>query len=581
VHAHPLCTLFAEPWMVDVEDDARSSSAEAKDMLSWEPGLSGYFRDMEEGLIHWLGTARSKARRSRRSSLAPARQAAQVELLLERTKGLPDPDEGKPGWEPKLTAAHQLAVAQRVEMRQLLEAAQQHAKEVLQPRSARTWLQTSAPLMQGENLGAAGGDVVDALRRFLELCERQATAEALPARSIEERTQAAAPEKEDAPVPRLLDREAAAAAALGLPEAEPTAAKGRKGRRAARQRVERGERAERPARVSRDDDAFSGDDREHGRDQGRDQGHGRPGPRASRRGGLRLTQRVPEQFESESYSPSLSDSRGYSYSSRERSPLERRGYVRDDSRRMPRRAGARCQRDSPSRSRRRPGSRVLEDIRRFVAVNRLDSRLEATLRDLPEGVAMRVMHQPTFELSGDVRNPAAIVDARIRKSKEIGGGPRSGPHPRGKGRGGRSRSGGDRGRGGEPRGGKGKGRGSGGPGRSPRGRRTDSRDGWRRPRRPQQERPGTGGRMSSGGDRDRLGHRDDLRADRSRDRPRGDRARDRERFREDFRDDWGQDRGARPQAHLPPPPPPPPAPDAEEDSGCERSEKPRDRSKGE
>merc|ERR1719277_2323776 len=155
-------------------------------MLSWESGLSGHFRHMEDGLVNWLADARSKARRSRRGNLAPTRMAAKAELLLERTKGLPDPEEGQTGWEPKLVAAHEMAIAQRAEMRQMLEAAQQHAKEVLRPRHTSAWLRRIAPHMQGESLGAAGGEVVEVIRSFLELCEQQ---DAAPLH--DERTQAA------------------------------------------------------------------------------------------------------------------------------------------------------------------------------------------------------------------------------------------------------------------------------------------------------------------------------------------------------------------------------------------------------
>jgi len=78
------------------------------------------------------------------------------------------------------------------------------------------------------------------------------------------------------------------------------------------------------------------------------------------------------------------------------------------------------------------------EIDRFCKVNKLESRCEKILRDLSPPLARHVMGfgggSNTFELSGDVRDPTAVVLARIRKAREDrvrGGGAGKGP-PRGR-----------------------------------------------------------------------------------------------------------------------------------------------------
>jgi len=78
------------------------------------------------------------------------------------------------------------------------------------------------------------------------------------------------------------------------------------------------------------------------------------------------------------------------------------------------------------------------EIDRFCKVNKLESRCEKILRELSPPLARHVMGvgggSNTFELSGDVRNPTAVVLARIRKAREDrvrGGGAGKGP-PRGR-----------------------------------------------------------------------------------------------------------------------------------------------------
>lgn len=84
------------------------------------------------------------------------------------------------------------------------------------------------------------------------------------------------------------------------------------------------------------------------------------------------------------------------------------------------------------------GGGIPSDIDRFCRVNRLDARCEKILRDLSPDLAGRVMglqggSKNTFELSGDVRDPTAVVLARIRKAKDGTGIGRSRSR-RGKGR---------------------------------------------------------------------------------------------------------------------------------------------------
>jgi len=67
------------------------------------------------------------------------------------------------------------------------------------------------------------------------------------------------------------------------------------------------------------------------------------------------------------------------------------------------------------------------EIGKFVRVNRLDERCEKVLRELENATARKVMGLAggahSFELSGDIRDPTAVVMARVRKAREGGGRP--------------------------------------------------------------------------------------------------------------------------------------------------------------
>lgn len=69
-----------------------------------------------------------------------------------------------------------------------------------------------------------------------------------------------------------------------------------------------------------------------------------------------------------------------------------------------------------------PPEGVAADIERFVRINRLEQRCDQILRELSPKSARRVMGLDgganTFELRGDVRNPTAVVIARVRKVRE-------------------------------------------------------------------------------------------------------------------------------------------------------------------
>lgn len=88
---------------------------------------------------------------------------------------------------------------------------------------------------------------------------------------------------------------------------------------------------------------------------------------------------------------------------------------------------------------------VSADIARFCQVNRLQPRCEKTLSELPPDMALRVMGlssgSNTFELSGDVRDPNAVVLARIRKARDQLSSGRGGKGTNGKGFKGRGRRG--------------------------------------------------------------------------------------------------------------------------------------------
>ncbi|CAK9015238.1 unnamed protein product [Durusdinium trenchii] len=122
----------------------------------------------------------------------------------------------------------------------------------------------------------------------------------------------------------------------------------------------------------------------------------------------------------------------YSYS-RSPSPRKRRRHRRH---RRHRRRCSESSYDSASRKgrrkhrkgrrkERRKGSEGIDvdaEIDRFVKVNKLEERCEKILRDLESSVALKVMglspgSSHTFELSGDVRDPTAVVLARVRKAQ--------------------------------------------------------------------------------------------------------------------------------------------------------------------
>jgi hypothetical protein len=67
------------------------------------------------------------------------------------------------------------------------------------------------------------------------------------------------------------------------------------------------------------------------------------------------------------------------------------------------------------------GGSVSEDIDRFCRINKLESRCDQILREVSPRTARRVMGldggSNTFELRGDVRNPTAVVIARVKKAR--------------------------------------------------------------------------------------------------------------------------------------------------------------------
>lgn len=69
-----------------------------------------------------------------------------------------------------------------------------------------------------------------------------------------------------------------------------------------------------------------------------------------------------------------------------------------------------------------PRDDVVADIERFCDTNRLEARCETVLRELSPATARKVMGlgggANTFELRGDVRNPTAVVLARVKKARD-------------------------------------------------------------------------------------------------------------------------------------------------------------------
>jgi len=422
----------------DEIDDERSSSPEAEELLAIESGPAASLREMEEGVTRFLTAERARVRKVRRQYLVPTRQAERVEILLGQAKGLGGPaGTADLEWERRVQGAYNKAVAQRKQVRDMLELLLKHTKDHLRTPLAKAWSRRAAALLQRP--GVTVSEAAEQLTTFFELCEQQATKDAedqqrrekerakqRAARKVEDEKLDDDKEDEDEPLARRRSSTNATAAAArggGDASAEP--------RRVRKDRMGRTIRSPLPRRAGA------------AAEKADDQQHQRPAPRRDGKdGGARHGDRVLPRRRGAPADGSVSDSRSWSYSdyasdysesragsmSAERMRPQRGGGHRRPSRsysqRRPRGNG-RCARDSRSRSgggdRRGGGGRggdPQSDIRRFVSVNRLGVAIERQLKELPSGILHRVMYLPTFELSGDVRDPTAIVSARIRKARE-------------------------------------------------------------------------------------------------------------------------------------------------------------------
>lgn len=361
------------------EEDAAGDGEEA---LVWDTGLSQFLGRLEEDLIRWHSEERVKAKERQLRCLRAQKDLVTVEASIretaaaQRMKGSEDDP-----WLEKMEAMLRLSREQREEMRQLLELVRSHVK--LHMEHMGSALLAKMP-PEGSPPGLASDELSKQVQAFLDLAERQA--QAVTAGGASRKTKGTRKEKRKGG------------------EKKDKKSKGDRGPK------------ERQLRDGDDDYSYLSSSRSPSF-----------APRRRERRGCRHRR--------ERYTPSCSysDSRSCSFSptaSREAARRPRPARRGGGPGAKPRGGGG----PAPDRI------DIPAEVDRFVRVNKLEGRCEKILRELSPALARRVMGlsggSNTFELSGDVRDPTAVVLARIRKAREDPrrrGGPGHGPAKRPRG----------------------------------------------------------------------------------------------------------------------------------------------------
>jgi len=349
------------------------------EVLDWESGLSRCLSSLEEKLIRWNAEERKKALdRQLRASRAEEDLASVEAAVCQAT---PDSPKDEP-WQDRLASLVRTAKEQRAELRDFCKLLRRRA-----PEEAPELLDDLP-----EDTVPEKTELQRLTSSFLESAARNA--------SVEENEQ-----EEDAPEDAAPD------------ETEQDTKKEPKKTKKPAKKAEKREVGEKPKKRAKAVQEEKDDGEEELDDYSEDYDYSysrTPSPKPKRRrrggGGGGGGRRAPEKPRKrrQRRRPSRSAYSGDSYSP----PPDRR----------PRGRGRR------PRGRREDGggSRDLaSDIDRFVRVNKLEDRCEKILRDLEPRMAKQVMGlsggNNTFELSGDVRDPTAVVLARVRKARDGGG----------------------------------------------------------------------------------------------------------------------------------------------------------------
>lgn len=345
--------------------DAAADGAE--EALVWDTGLSQFLGRLEEDLIRWHSEERIKTKDRQLKCLRAQKDLVTVEASVretsaaQRLKG----SEEKEAWQDKVQAMLKQAKEQREEMRQMVELMRGHAKLHLE--------QAGSPLLaklpaEGQPLGLGSDELPKHAQTFLDLADRQAATTTTTA----------------------------SARYSGGKES-----KGRKEKRKANDK--KGGKKAKERRVANVDDDYSY------LSSSRSQSPSLMRTRRRERRGRHRRERYTPSCSCSSDSRSLSQSRS---PSREYHRQPRTG------------PGARAARRGGGGGGGREDARldIPAEVDRFVRINKLEGRCEKILRELSPALARRVMGlsggSNTFELSGDVRDPTAVVLARIRKARE-------------------------------------------------------------------------------------------------------------------------------------------------------------------
>jgi len=373
---------------------AESNGSKDEEALVWDTGLSQFLGRLEEDLIRWHSEERVKAKERQLKCLRAQKDLVTVEASIreaaaaQRLKGSEDDP-----WQDKIESLIQLAKEQRDDMRQIVDLVRGHSKSHLQEVGGSAFLQKLPDEGQHLRIGSEN-DLPKLTQSFLEL--------------------------------------------LGQVAVGPR--KGKEGRKEKRKGTEKRGRKAKAERAPRDRQVRDVEDDSYYSDWSGSRSPSLEMNRPRRRDprGRHMRERYTPSLDSRSFSDSRSCSRSRTPSrDYHRGP---RGGDRRDRRgggggrpggggaggggggRVPyRRDREESKLDTPA------------EVDRFVRINKLDARCEKILRELELPLARRVMGlaggSNTFELSGDIRDPTAVVLARIRKAREDprgGRGPRSG-----------------------------------------------------------------------------------------------------------------------------------------------------------
>jgi len=424
--------------MAAVVDMDSSDDAEDEEPLVWDSGLSGFLSKLEGDLIQWQTQERARAKewqaqhRLQRSGLKKVQAVVDGAAALDGAVTKAD----RATCAQKVEAMVRSASSQREELGQMLELIQDHVKSRLTGPDAVVFTAFAQQLPREGSAARStisGHDVLRQIKLFIEAVERQPT------------------KRKDR---KRVDADGDRNAGKGKRRVEKPERRGRGERR--------GMRASAP--LHEPEEEYSEYSDEYSRSPTRDELRSR----RDRNGCRRREQRDPAPGNNSRRAARTAPpgaARSYPDGGC-RDASNSRGSSRSRSNIRPRRChgNGRDGRGEPrgSSGRGHGNDNILALIDRFVRVNRLNERGEKIMRELSPATARIVMGTDgkghAFEMSDSVRDPTAVLMARIRNLRRGGdkGSGRGSPRRRRGGccAGGRSMSRNSR-RGGEKGGGRG------------------------------------------------------------------------------------------------------------------------------